>query len=182
VRSADSPGWLFRSGPSIARARELTERDCRHTCVMTRSARAGFVALFFCVTACSNGGGGHALATTTTSPSSHVEVTPSTLRHVRNAQANAEALCRAAFGTRFLNAAAGTVAEVRTTVFGPGARFGKDAFPGASPRAITAWCWVGNPGLYRSYAVGPGSARVYMGGIGGSLATTTPQPGPPVIP
>jgi hypothetical protein len=160
-----------------------TDRACPPSYLrMTRSAYAGLVALFLCVSACSSSGSMNASATTTTSPSSHVEVTPSTLRHVTNAQANAEALCRAAFGTRYRNAAPGTVAEVRTTVIGPGARLGKDAFPGSPPGAITAWCWVGHPGLYRSYAVGPGSARVYMGGIGGPLATATPQPGPAVTP
>ena len=65
----------------------------RHTCMMTRSAYAGLVALFLYVTACSSSGGGHTSATTTTSLPSQVEATSSTLRHVTNAQANAEQLC-----------------------------------------------------------------------------------------
>jgi hypothetical protein len=147
-----------------------------------RTAAVGFVALVLCVTtACSGGGGPHASPTTTTS-SSHVKATTGSSGEVKSAHAVAVAKCRAVFGSRFLNAAPGTVAEVRATMIGPGARPGKDAFSDTPPGAITAWCWVGHPGLYRSYAVGPGSERVYMGGIGGPLATTTPRPGPPVFP
>ena len=130
---------------------------------------------------------GHATQLTTTTQTTMTTADPvfnlpRLLRSEQQARARAEVMCRATFGSRFLNSAPGTVAEVHMSRAGPGAQLGKDAFPGASPRALTAWCWVGRPGDYSDYAVGPGSAPVFMGGVAGAGATTAPQPGPPVYP
>jgi hypothetical protein len=86
-------------------------------------------------------------------------------------------VCRAAFGKRFLNAAPGTVAEARVWETENGHLV--DAFAGASPRAVTAWCWVNKPAFYLDYAVRSGSQPVLIGGIGGDIARA-PKPGPPV--
>jgi hypothetical protein len=122
---------------------------------------------------------------TTTTTVDLVLLVPQRLRHNPAASARATATCRAAFGALLFNAAPGTVAEVRSWVAGPMLRLGKDAFPGAAPSAVIAWCWlghaVGHSGDFTDYAVEAGYAPVYMGGIAG-LLPSTPPPGPPVYP
>ena len=95
---------------------------------------------------------------------------------------NAEAMCRRVFHDRFLNAAHGTVAAVRSASIGPNAHLGANAFADEQPDAAIAWCWTGAPGNYRSYAVNVSRDRVFMGGVAGPLATSTPPPGEPIIP
>jgi hypothetical protein len=118
-------------------------------------------------------------ATTTEDP---VFGVPRTMRRDQQARASAEALCQSRFGTRYLNSAPGTVAEVRAVTAGPGALATPGAFPGAAPRALAAWCWIGRSGDYHDYAVELGFAPILKGGIAGPLATTTPPPGPPIYP
>ncbi len=140
--------------------------------------------LVLCVTACSSGGAKQSSpATTSVAAPTTVATTTGSAAHIASAQARAESMCRAAFGARALNAAPGTVNEARSLTAGPESFQGhKDAFRGARPHAVIAWCWLGHPGLYKSYAVTQGFAPVLMGTIGGAVITAPPAAGPPVIP
>ena len=143
------------------------------------------MALVLCVTACAGGGAKQSSTTTRTAASTTVAAKTGSAAGITSVQARAESLCRAAFGDRYLNAGPGTVGEVRSWESGgpsPGVRIGKDAFRGASPRSLAAWCWLGRPGLYKSYAVRPGFAPVLMGAVGGATITAPPPAGPPTLP
>ena len=75
------------------------------------------------------------------------------------------------------------MSEARSLTAGPeGFQGHKNAFRGAPPRAVIAWCWLGHPGLYKSYAVTQGFAPVLMGSIGGAGIAAPPAAGPPLIP
>src|SRR5580658_1869286 len=106
-----------------------------------RSYRGVLVALVLGVTACSSGGAKQSSTTTTTTVAAPTTVATTTrsATGITTAQARADVMCRLAFGAHSLNAAPGTVGEVRSWEAGgpaPGFRIGKDAFRGASPRSL----------------------------------------------
>jgi hypothetical protein len=96
-------------------------------------------------------------------------------------QAHAQSLCRKALGSRLLNAAPATVADVRGYTEGRGITPVPNAFPGDSASAFAAWCWTKREqGVFTSYAVDVRGRKVFVGGVG--VAAGTPSPGAPQIP
>lgn len=88
-------------------------------------------------------------------------------------------LCSSAFGSRYINSAIGTVAEVRTLTVGPGFQPAKDAFSDVPAGQVAAWCWTGAAGAYRLYAVVQGHPPLKVEGL---AVANAPGPGPAPIP
>ena len=124
----------------------------------------GLIVGSFALAAC-----GHA----TTAQSNNAVTSPTT---------GAARLCSSAFPAHYLNAASGTVADVRSLTVGPGYKPGKNAFVGEADSRTVAWCWTGGPGDYTLYAVVQGHPPLKIEGMSGPRATHTPAPGPGAIP
>lgn len=94
--------------------------------------------------------------------------------------ASVQVTCQAALPGRDVSSEqATTVAEVRSTVGGPGVRLFSSAFPAAPGTQSAAWCWVRmSSTTYVSYAV---SGAVALKGPSISGMSQTPK-GQPLIP
>ena len=99
--------------------------------------------------------------------------------HATSPTTNAAKLCSSAFGSRYINSAAGTVGDVRTLTVGPGFQPAKDAFVGVPVGHVAAWCWTGSSGDYRLYAVVRGQTPLKIEDLAVAQA---PAPGPAPIP
>jgi hypothetical protein len=99
----------------------------------------------------------------------------------------ARGLCRSALGAKALNAAPGTIGALRKLIVGPTSvsiatsRFAH-VFPGAKGAQIIGWCWTGEPGNYKLYAVAAAYKPVGVEGLRGKTYRMTPAPGPAPIP
>jgi hypothetical protein len=91
----------------------------------------------------------------------------------------ASQLCRAALGSKVLNAKLATVGAVRALRIGPDAASAPHAFAPTPGSQVAAWCWTGRPGTYRLYAVVGSHRAVHVEGVTWSY---TPRPGPASIP
>jgi hypothetical protein len=91
----------------------------------------------------------------------------------------ASQLCRAALGSKMLNAKLTTVGAVRALRIGPDAAPAPHAFAPTPGSQVAAWCWTGKPGTYRLYAVTGSHSAVHVEGVTWS---STPRPGPAPIP
>jgi hypothetical protein len=84
-----------------------------------------------------------------------------------DSQQAAERVCRAAFGEHVASAAATTLGAVRGWGIGPPPMDfpAASAFPAEPDNAFAAWCWVGAPPQFTSWAVDEHGVKVEFGSV-----------------